>query len=193
MGEIIWFAVLIAGLLLCSGIVVTFYNGLVRGRLLVREGLSGIDVQLKRRHNLIPNLVSAVQGQAGFEQNVLEEVTRLRSQAMRDESIPDKQRDENALSQSLKTLFAVAEGYPDLKASSIFLDLQRQLVTIEDQIEKSRRYYNGTVRDFNIRVESFPNNLVARMFGFQVAEFFGLENDADRELPQVDIHLNEEG
>jgi len=180
-------AVVIVVLLVCGGIVVGIYNGLVRGRLLVREEFSGIDVQLKRRHDLIPNLVSTMEGYADFERSVLEDVTRLRTQAMGDESIPEKQRDENALSDALKSLFAVAEGYPDLKASTNFLDLQQRLASIEEELQKSRRYYNGTVRDFNTSVQSFPSNLVARLFGFQEAEFFELENLADREVPKVEV------
>ena len=180
-------AVVIVVLLVCGGIVVGIYNGLVRGRILVREGFSGIDVQLKRRHDLIPNLISVVEGYADFERSVLEDVTRLRTQAMGDDLIADKQRDESALSGALKTLFAVAEGYPDLKASANFLDLQQQLADIEDELQKSRRYYNGTVRDYNTSVQSFPSNLVAGIFGFQDSEFFELESAADRELPKVDI------
>ena len=183
-------AVVIVGLLVCGGIVVVIYNGLVRGRLLVREAFSGIDVQLKRRHNLIPNLVSTVEGYADFERRVLDDVTRLRAQAMGDASIADKQRDENALSGALRSFFAVAEGYPDLKASGNFLDLQQQLVAIEDDLQKARRYYNGTVRDFNIHVESFPSILVAQMFGFEAYDFFEIESAADRELPTVELNKN---
>jgi LemA protein len=128
-----------------------------------------------------------VEGYADFERSVLDDVTRLRTQAMSDESIADKQRDESALSGALKNLFAVAEGYPDLKASANFLDLQQQLATIEDELQKARRYYNGTVRDYNTHVLSFPSNLVAGMFGFQTSGFFELESVADRELPKVDI------
>jgi len=180
-------AILVVLLLVCGAIVVGIYNGLVRGRILVREGFSGIDVQLKRRHDLIPNLVSTVEGYADFERSVLEDVTRLRAQAMGDQTIAEKQRDENALSGALKTLFALAENYPDLKASANYLDLQQRLAGIEDELQQSRRYYNGTVRDFNTRVASFPSNLIARMFGFQEAEFFELESLAEREVPKVDI------
>lgn len=179
--------IVIVVLLVCGGIVVGVYNGLIRGRILVREGFSGIDVQLKRRHDLIPNLITTVEGYADFERSVLEDVTRLRTKAMGDQSIADKQRDENALSAALKTLFAVAEGYPDLKASANFLDLQQQLASVEDELQKSRRYYNGTVRDFNTRVQSFPSNLIARLFGFQESEFFELESLGDREPPKVEI------
>lgn len=187
MSGFIALAVVIAGLLVGAGIVVAIYNGLVRGRILVREGFSGIDVQLKRRHSLIPNLISTVEGYADFERGVLNDVTRLRSEAMGDESVAEKERDENALSAALKNLFAVAESYPDLKANANFLDLQQQLANIESELQKARRYYNGTVRDYNTRVQTFPSNLVAGTFGFRDAPFFELESLAERELPKVAI------
>ena len=187
MGGTIFLAVVLVGLLLFCAIVVAIYNGLVRGRILVREGFSGIDVQLKRRHDLIPNLIHTVEGYADFERSVLDAVTRLRTQAMGDQSVADKQRDENALSAALKTLFAVAENYPDLKANNSFLDLQKQLSGIEYDLQKARRYYNGTVRDFNTRVQSFPSNVVANMFSFHSEEFFELENLAEREVPKVEF------
>ena len=190
MTDFIVLGVAIVVLVLCGGITANIFNRLVRGRLLVREGFSGVDVQLKRRHDLIPNLVSVVEGYAGFERSVLEDVTRLRSQAMGDESITDKQRDENALSGALKTLFAVIENYPDLKGSSHFLDLQQQLVAIEDDVQHARRYFNGTVRDYNTRVQMFPSNLVAKIFGFRSTQFFELENLADRKLPKVELNTN---
>lgn len=180
-------AVVLVFVLIFSSILVVIYNRLVQGRILVREAFSGVDVQLKRRHDLIPNLVNTVAGYAGFERSVLDEVIRLRSQAMGDQSIPDKQRGENALSDGLMTLFAVAENYPDLKAGSNFLDLQQQLSSIEDDLQKARRYYNGTVRDYNILVQSFPSNLVARMFEFPPAKFFELESLAEREVPEVKL------
>lgn len=187
MGGVYSLAVVLVIVLIFGGILVAIYNRLVRGRILVREAFSGVDVQLKRRHDLIPNLVNTVEGYADFERSVLDEVIRLRSQAMGDQSIPDKQRDENALSDGLKTLFAVAENYPDLKAGSNFLDLQQQLSGIEDNLQKARRYYNGTVRDYNILVRSFPSNLVAGMFEFPSAEFFELERLAEREVPEVKL------
>jgi len=187
MGGFALMSIAILLLFVCGAVVVVIYNGLVRGRLLVREGFSGIDVQLKRRHDLIPNLVRTVQGYADFERSVLDEVTRLRTRAMGDQSIAEKQRDENALSGALKSLFAIAENYPDLKASENFRDLQGRLDDIEDELQKSRRYYNGTVRDYNTNVESFPSNLIARLFRFDEMEFFELESLADREPPKVDI------
>ena len=163
------------------------YNRLVKGRLMVAEGYSGIDVQLKRRHNLIPNLVKTVEGYADFERGVLQDVTRLRSQLAEDAPLGETAKRENELSSSLRHLFAVAENYPDLKASRSFLDLQKQLAEIEDTIQKARRYYNATVRDYNIRVQSFPSLIVAKLFAFQAAEFFQLATSAESEVPRVEI------
>ena len=173
------------GLVLIALIVL--YNRLVKGRLMVSEGYSGIDVQLKRRHNLIPNLVSTVQGYANFERGVLENVTRLRSQLAEDKPLKETAKRENELSSSLKHLFAVAENYPDLKASQSFLELQKQLTDIEDTIQKARRYYNATVRDYNIRVQSFPSLMVAKLFAFKAAEFFQLVTSSESEVPRVEI------
>ena len=174
-------------ILLFGGFVVTIYNGLVKSRLLMREGFSGIDVQLKRRHNLIPNLIKTVEGYAEFEKNLLSEVTTLRTKAMGDTSIEDRQRDENLLSGALKSLFAVAENYPDLKANASFLDLQQQLSQIEDELQKARRYYNGTVREYNGRIEMFPSNIVAGMCAFKDAEFFELSDPDEAAVPKVDF------
>ncbi len=178
--------ILLAAAILLLLALILLYNRLVRSRFLVFEGFSGIDVQLKRRHNLVPNLVNTVKGYAQFERSVLEDVTRLRTQLLGDTSIVDKQRDENALSAGLKQLFAVAENYPDLKASQNFLELQQELVEIEDTIQKARRYYNATVRDYNIRVESFPSLLVARLFSLHLADFFELATSPEREVPNVE-------
>jgi len=179
---------IIGGLVLLAALlVIGMYNSLVRGRYQVREGFSGIDVQLKRRHDLIPNLIETVQGYADFEKGVLADVTRLRTAAMSDDSLQDRERDENALSAALKTLFAVAENYPDLKANASFLDLQNDLSEIESNIQSARRYYNATVRDYNIRVESFPSNIVAGMFGFQREPFFELDTAEERKVPKVEF------
>ncbi len=164
---------------------VTLYNNLVKHKNLVKEGWSGIEVQLKRRANLIPNLLETVKGYMGHERGVLEKVTELRSRSMRSQDVNERGRLEGALSRSLANLFAVAEGYPDLKANQNFLDLQAQLSTLEEQIQMARRYYNGTVRDFNIRIESFPGNLVAGFFGFRQADFFEITDAADRDVPKV--------
>jgi LemA protein len=154
----------LAALVAAAVVIVLLYNLLVRRRILVQEGFSGIDVQLKRRHSLVPNLVATVEGYAGFEKNVLADVTRLRSRAMGDQAVRDVERDENALSDALKTLLVVAEAYPDLKANAGFLGLQAELTEIEDVIQKARRYYNGAVREYNTAVESFPGNRVAGLF-----------------------------
>ena len=167
--------------------LIAIYNKLVRGKHLVAEGWSGIDVQLKRRTDLIPNLIESVKGYMKHERELLSEVTKLRAESMQTKDVNAKSQVENALSRSLANLFAVAENYPDLKANQNFLDLQRQLAEVEDQIQMSRRYYNGTVRNFNILIESFPSNLVARQFNFTQAEFFEIEDESDRAVPQVKL------
>jgi len=161
------------------------YNGLIRGRNLVHESWSGIDVQFKRRHDLIPNLVETVKGYADFERGLLEKITNLRARASSAESLEERQQDENALTGALKQLFAVAEAYPQLRANKSFLDLQRQLAEIEDQLQSARRYYNATVRDYNTRIESVPSNLIANVFRFETAAFFEVETATERSVPQV--------
>ncbi len=178
------FVVLGLAALLAGGLVV-IYNALVRLRNMVREGWSGIDVQLKRRANLIPNLIETVKGYMRHESDLLSRVTALRTESLNARSIGDKARAESALSRSLANVLAVAEGYPQLKASGNFLDLQARLAAVEEDIQLARRYYNGTVRNLNIRVESFPSNLVASFFGFRQAEFFEIEDPAQREVPEV--------
>jgi len=170
---------------LLAGAMVLMYNGLVRARNLVQEGWSGIDVQLKRRANLIPNLVEAVKGYMRHERGLLEKVTSLRSQSLKASDVADKARLEGALSRSLASVLAVAEAYPDLKANQNFLDLQAQLAAAEEEIQLARRYYNGTVRDLNTKIESFPGNMIAGFFGFKKAEFFEIEDPGDRQVPKV--------
>jgi LemA protein len=184
-------AVILVAVVAIVGII-AIYNSMVRGRILVREGFSGVDVQLKRRHNLIPNLVKTVEGYADFERGVLDDVTRLRTQAMGDQSVDEKQRDESALSGALHNLLAVAENYPDLKANTNFLDLQQNLADIEDALQKARRYYNGTVRDYNTRVQTFPSNLIARAFGFRNEEFFEMENESERAVTDVEFKTSKQ-
>jgi LemA protein len=152
---------------------------------LVEEGWSGIDVQLKRRADLIPNLIEAVKGYMGHERAVLEKVTQLRVESQKATSPAEKGRIEGALGSALANVFAVAENYPDLKASQNFSDLQKSLADIEEQIQLARRYYNGAVREQNIVIESFPSDMVAGLFHFQRAEFFQVENAGDRQVPQV--------
>lgn len=161
------------------------YNVLVRLRQHCRESWSGIDTELKRRYDLIPNLVATVQGYAKHEREVLERVIEARSRAAASHGSPAQQaQDENMLVQSLRGLFALAENYPDLKASENFLHLQRELANTEDRIQAARRFYNANVRDLNTRTEVFPSNVVAGMFGFKKEEFFEVE-PAVRETPKV--------
>lgn len=173
--------------LLAIGGVVLFYNHLVRLRAMVAEAWSGIEVQLKRRANLIPNLVTVVKGYMGHERAVLEEITELRSKSLAAQGVAASGDAETALAFGLRNLFAVVENYPDLKADSSFLDLHRELSDTEDKIEMARRYYNGTVRNLNIGVQSFPANLIAGKFGFHEAEFFQIDDPGDRAVPRVQL------
>jgi LemA protein len=157
----------------------------VRQRNVVREGWSGIDVQLKRRTDLLPNLVETVKGYAAHEHKVLEEVTQRRASSIAANTVETQAAAERDLQGSLRQLLAVAEAYPQLKANENFLKLQTQLAEIEDQIEMARRYYNGAVRNLNISIESFPGVLVARFFGFQEEPFFELEDRSQAAAPQV--------
>jgi LemA protein len=165
------------------------FNGFVRDRNLVREAWSGIDVQLKRRHSVVPNLVRTVQGYAAHEKKLFEEVTARRASALRATGPADRAEPENALSTDLRSLMAVAEAYPDLKADAGFLDLQQSLSRVEDQIQLARRYYNGSVRNYNTGIQSFPGNLVAGLFGFKPAEFFEIQCATERTPPDVDLRV----
>ena len=151
------------------------------------EAWSGIDVQLKRRYDLIPNLVETVKGYSQHEKSLFEDIANIRTKAQQTDQIKEKGQMENALTQGIKGLFAIAEAYPDLKANQNFLDLQKSLTDVEDQIQYARRYYNGTVRDYNILVETFPSNLIATLGGFRVAEFFEIELVTQRKKPEVKI------
>ena len=166
---------------------VSIYNSLVKNRQLVQEGWSGIDVQLKRRTDLIPNLMEAVKGYMGHERETLQAVTdaRANAQGAANAGPEDRAKAEGMLSSALGRLIAVAEAYPDLKASANFMEFQQALQTTEDEIQLARRYYNGAVRNLNTIVESFPSNLVANNFKFEKAEYFELENPADRAVPTV--------
>lgn len=154
------------------------FNRLVRDRNLVRAGLSDIDVQLQRRHDLVPRLVEAVRGYAGFERSLLERVTELRGRAFRADGIDERDRSESALADGIHRLVLLAEDYPDLKASENFRQLMEELVDTEDQLQHARRYYNGAVRQFNTRVQRFPDLLVARALGFRLASFFSATIEA---------------
>lgn len=164
--------------------VVGVYNGLITLRTRVEEAWSDIDIQLKRRYDLIPNLINTVKGYATHEKGVFEKVTEARSASMRAGSVAEKAQAENMLSSTLKSLFAVAEAYPDLKANQNFLELQRELSDTENKISYSRRFYNGNVRDFNIKIQVFPSNIIAGMFKFNAKEMFEAQ-EADKEVPKV--------
>ncbi|HVO86713.1 MAG TPA: LemA family protein [Candidatus Binatia bacterium] len=153
-------------------LLVFIYNGLIRGKNRVDEAWSDISVQLKRRYDLIPNLVSTVQGYAAHEKTVFEEVTEARAQALSAQTVPEAAKADNQFQAALKSLFAVAEAYPDLKANQGFQQLQAELVDTEDKIQAARRFYNGAARDFNIKIQSFPTNIFAGMLGFKSRDFF---------------------
>jgi LemA protein len=162
-------------------ILAGMYNSLVQMRVRTESAWSDIDVQLKRRHDLIPNLVETVKGYAAHEKGTFENVAKFRSMAMQATTPADKAQAENQLSGALKSLFAVAESYPQLQASQEFTELQNSLNSIEDNIQNARRYYNAVVRDYNTRVQSFPANIIAGMFGFQSRQFFEVDSAEDRQ------------
>lgn len=179
--------VILALVVAAAGYAIVIYNGLVSNRQMVEEGWSGIDVQLKRRTDLIPNLMETVKGYMSHERETLEAVTNARAAATAAANGTPEQRAaaEGQLSSALGRLIATAEAYPDLKANTTFLEFQAALQTVEDEIQMSRRYYNGAVRNLNIQVESFPSNIVANTFKFTKAQYFELENEADRQVPNV--------
>jgi len=183
---LLWIILAIVAAALIYAVVV--FNSLVRTRQMANEAWSGIDVQLKRRHDLVPNLVDAVKGYAGHERSVLEQVTQLRSaaRALPQGDVAARAQAEGALSAALGKLMAVAENYPDLKASNNFLELQKQLSDLENELQMARRYYNGTVRNLNVLVQSFPSNLIAGLFGFGQRDFFELA-EGEGAVPQVDL------
>jgi len=164
--------------------VIFAYNGFVRFVTRAKEAWADIDVQLKRRYDLIPNLVETVKGYAKHESSAFENVTKARAAAMQAGGVAQKGQAENMLSGALKSLFAVAEAYPDLKANTNFLELQRELSDTENKIQAARRFYNGNVRDLNIKVDSFPSNIIANIFNFAKMEFFELgEGEAAAKEP----------
>ncbi len=182
----------LGALVLIGAGYVLLYNGLVSAKQKVKEAWSGIDVQLKRRYDLIPNLINTVKGYAAHEQDTLNQVTEARTKAMAvpDGNAAERAAAENQLSSTLKSIFALAESYPDLKANTNFLELQTQLAETEDQIASARRIYNGNVAVFNIKVHSFPSNIVAKNHGFAEEEFFEVD-EVEKELiqaaPKVDF------
>lgn len=181
--------ILLAAIVAAGLYLVVLYNGLVRKRQMVREGWSGIDVQLKRRADLIPNLVETVKGYAAHERAALDEVTEMRARAagLPRDDVAGRAQAEGMLSQALGRLFAVAEAYPDLKANDGFRDLHASLDKVEEALQMARRYYNGAVRALNVMVESFPSNLVARQFGFMHEDYFEIEDARERAVPKIDF------
>lgn len=163
---------------------VSVYNRLIKLSNMKEEGWSGIDVQLKRRFDLIPNLVETVKGYSTHEKDVFLKVTEARASISRAQSVGERAESENMLSGALKSLFAVAESYPELKANTNFLQLQEQLSSLENDIQMSRRYYNGATRDYNIAIATFPAVLIARQFGFTKGEFFEAD-EGERTVPPV--------
>ena len=178
-------AVILAVLALVALYAIAIYNKLVKLKNLVAEAWSGIDVQLKKRYDLIPNLVETVKGYAAHEKETFESVTRARAAAQQATTVEGQQAAEKNLSGALMSLIAVAERYPELKANTNFLELQQMLAVVEGDIEKSRRYYNGNVREQNTLIESFPSNVIANAFGFIKSAFFELDNPAHKENPTV--------
>jgi len=161
------------------------YNKLVTLRNRVKEAWSDIDVQLKRRYNLIPNIVETVKGYAAHEDSVFTKVTEARSNAINTKNVKDQAAAEDMLSGALKSLFAVAESYPDLKANENFMQLQNELVDTEDKIQSSRRFYNGNVRDYNTKIEQVPSNVIANIFKFKAEEFFEIEDEKEKQNVEV--------
>lgn len=183
-------AIILLTLVVIALWMITLYNGLIKLRNRAEEAWSDIDVQLKRRYDLIPNLVETVKGYAAHEKGLFENVTNARAAALTASQSGDPKeitRAENALSGTLKTLFAVSENYPDLKSSNNFIELQRELRDTEDKIQASRRFYNTNVKDFNTKLQSFPANLIADALGFGKKEFFELDNQEAKEPIKVNF------
>ena len=172
-------------LLLVAGFLILTWNGLTRLRQLARNAWADIDVQLRRRHDLVPNLVRVVEGHAGYERGTVEAVVAARGRALAASGPAAAGAAEAALSGQVGRLLAIAEAYPDLKAGGSFLELQRSLVDIEDHLQQARRYYNAVVRDLNTRIEQFPANLIAGPLGFRREEFFGLADTSEAAVPEV--------
>jgi LemA protein len=188
MATTLWIILIVIGVL--ALVIIMMYNSLIRLKNRVDEAWSDIDVQLKRRYDLIPNLVETVKGYASHEKETLERVVQARNAAMDAQSkggAKEQAQAENALSSTLKSIFALAESYPDLKANQNFLELQRELADTENKIMASRRFYNGNVRDFNTKLQIFPTNIIGNMLGFKDREFFEIEEPGQRENVKVDF------
>jgi LemA protein len=179
------FLVFVAVLVVIGLIIGGMYNSLVQLKVRADNAWSDIDIQLKRRHDLIPNLVETVKGYAAHEKGTFENVARYRSAAMAATSAEDRAQAEGQLTQALRGLLAVAEAYPELKANAQFMSLQQQLSDLEDALQNSRRYYNAVVRDLNTKIQSFPTNIIAGMFNFQQRQFFEIADPTERAVPTV--------
>jgi LemA protein len=177
--------VFVAILVVIGLIIGGMYNGLVQLRVRADNAWSDIDIQLKRRHDLIPNIVETVKGYAAHEKGTFENVARYRSAAMAATSADDRAQAEGQLTQALRGLLAVAEAYPELKANAQFMSLQQQLSDLEEALQNSRRYYNAVVRDLNTKIQSFPTNIIAGMFNFQQRQFFEISDPTERAVPTV--------
>ena len=184
MAAVIVLVIILGVILLSALIVLGIYNGLIRSRMRTREAWSGIDVQLKRRADLVPNLVETVRGYASHERETFENVTNARAMLQQAGGPAEAAQANNQLTQALRSLFAVAEAYPQLRASENFMALQKELADIEEKIAYARQFYNRNVTDFNSRIQVFPNVMIANMFNFQPFEFFEAEEEA-REVPHV--------
>jgi LemA protein len=184
---LLWIILAVVAAVIVYAIAV--FNRLVRTRQMANEAWSGIDVQLKRRSDLVPSLVDTVKGYAAHERGVLDEVTQLRgaARALPSDDVAARAQAEGALSAALGRLFALSENYPDLKASANFIGLQQQLSDLENDIQMARRYYNGAVRNLNVLVQSFPSNLIAGVFGFAQRDYFELSDATEGAVPQVDL------
>jgi len=178
------FAVFVALVFLVLWVVI-IYNRLIKERTRVNEAWADIDVQLKRRHDLIPNLLNTVKGYAAHEKETLAKVTEARTRALAATTVKEKAEAENVLKDTLKSIFALAENYPDLKANQNFLELQRDLTDTEDKIQAARRFYNGVTRDYNAHIGTVPANIVAGIFRFTPREFFAIEEEAEKAVPEV--------
>lgn len=182
---VLW--VIIAIVVIIIFIIAGYFNRLVSLKNRSEEAWSDIDVQLKRRHDLIPNLVEIVKGYAKHEKDVFEDVTKARAEAISSKSMADKAKAENQITETLKSLFAVAENYPNLKANENFIELQREVTDTEDKVQAARRFYNANVRDLNIAIESFPSNVIANMFHYHKKELFELSDVGEREPVEVKL------
>ncbi|WP_299838613.1 LemA family protein [uncultured Tenacibaculum sp.] len=183
----IFFGVVIAIAILLFFYGISIYNSLVRKKNEMQEGWSSIDVFLKKRYDLIPNLMETVKGYAKHEKELFENITKARNLAQNATSVNEQGQAENSLKNSMMNLFAIAENYPELKANQNFSELQNELTSLEEEIEMARRYYNGTVKDNNISIESFPSNIIANMFTFKKGEFFEIGDSTERKAVKIEF------